>query len=238
MSKTTQRRYEAFEYKEKEKAVLTTKQYLVYSYLMSISKWNWKENEQHYYVYKNSFKVKDACQLLDISQPTWRNTIKKLKEFGYITITDTGYKIYFSKTYVPIELNLIKTLLSFGIKIGCGNIVSIYSLIYKYWEACKKDREECTITIGQIKKIFTTKRNESDTVLYKTVLSIFESLGLIELSVRTKSYNGVKYNEYLIKKARLNTDYSIELDSNSPSNVQTILEKIKVDTVDEIEVVE
>lgn len=45
MSKTTQRRYEAFEYKEKEKAVLTTKQYLVYSYLMSISKWNWKENE-------------------------------------------------------------------------------------------------------------------------------------------------------------------------------------------------
>lgn len=57
---------------------------MVYSYLLSISKWNPQDKEDHYYVYFNSFKIKDACELLKISQPTWRSAIEKLENLGYI----------------------------------------------------------------------------------------------------------------------------------------------------------
>ena len=235
MSKSTQRRYEALDY-EVQKSRLTTKQYLVYSYLLSISKWNAEDNEQHYYVYKNSFKVKDACEFLKISQPTWRKAIDKLQECHYLLAEGKRYKIRIPQPYVQIEISLIKTLLSFGISIGCGNIISIFSLLYSYWESCKKMNEECTITIGQLKKIFTTKKGTESTILYKTALAILESLGLLEISTRTQSYNGITYNVYLIKKMRLNSSYSIELDQNSPNNIEKILDKIKI--IDNIEIVE
>lgn len=55
-----QRQVEALSYEDKEKSVLTTKQYFVYAYLLSVSKWNANRKEDHYYVYKNSFMIKDA----------------------------------------------------------------------------------------------------------------------------------------------------------------------------------
>ena len=63
---------------------LTAKQYLVYAYLMSISIWNAQQKEGHYYVYKNSFTVKDAATLLNISENTWRSAIRELRKQGYI----------------------------------------------------------------------------------------------------------------------------------------------------------
>ena len=84
LGKSQERLFEALNYGKIEKAKLTTKQYLVYSYLMSVSKWDAQDKEKHYYVYKNSFLIKDICVLLNISQPTWRSAIKKLKEKLYI----------------------------------------------------------------------------------------------------------------------------------------------------------
>jgi hypothetical protein len=40
MYKNQERDFEALDYGKEEKAKLTAKQYLVYSYLMSISKWD------------------------------------------------------------------------------------------------------------------------------------------------------------------------------------------------------
>lgn len=60
-----ERYFRVLDYEKKEKSPLTEKQYLVYAYLLSISKWN--PLESHYYVYKNSFLVKEACALIDVS---------------------------------------------------------------------------------------------------------------------------------------------------------------------------
>ena len=61
------RDFEALDYGKAQKAKLTAKQYLVYSYLMYMSVWDAKSREDHYYVYKNSFKIKDACAIIGIS---------------------------------------------------------------------------------------------------------------------------------------------------------------------------
>lgn len=87
----TQRYYKTIPYEKHEKGPLTEKQYLVYAYLLSISKWN--PNEAHYFVYKNSFKIKDAAELLGIAEKTWRNAITALKEKHYIS-ENTATKSY------------------------------------------------------------------------------------------------------------------------------------------------
>ena len=76
------RKYEALDIVGLSK--LTAKQYLVYAYLMSISIWNAQQKEGHYYVYKNSFTVKEAAALLNISENTWRSAIRELRKQGYI----------------------------------------------------------------------------------------------------------------------------------------------------------
>jgi len=60
-----ERYFKVVDYEKRKKGPLTEKQYLVYAYLLSISKWN--PTESHYYVYKNSFLVKDACKLIGVS---------------------------------------------------------------------------------------------------------------------------------------------------------------------------
>ena len=53
LAKNKDRYFEALDMKKRQRAKLTAKQYLVYSYLVSISKWNANKAEQHYYTYKN-----------------------------------------------------------------------------------------------------------------------------------------------------------------------------------------
>ena len=68
MAKNKDRYFEALDIKKKQRAKLTPKQYLVYSYLVSISKWNANKAEQHYYTYKNSYVFNDfkaACEWID-----------------------------------------------------------------------------------------------------------------------------------------------------------------------------
>lgn len=84
MAKNKDRYFEALDMKKRQRAKLTPKQYLVYSYLVSISKWNANKAEQHYYTYKNSYVLNDVCKDLGLSANTWRSSIKILEEKGYI----------------------------------------------------------------------------------------------------------------------------------------------------------
>lgn len=86
MAKNKDRYFEALDMKKRQRAKLTPKQYLVYSYLVSISKWNANKAEQHYYTYKNSYVLNDVCKDLGLSANTWRSSIKILEEKGYIEI--------------------------------------------------------------------------------------------------------------------------------------------------------
>lgn len=239
MIKSTQRRFEALDYSKTKKIKLTTKQYFVYAYLMSLSWWNAKDKEDHYYVYKNQFKIKDACEFLNISQPTWRSAIKKLKEEWIIEEEEKYFKIFFPTTYAPLDIKVIKLLLPYGSKLcsrGGGNIISVYSLIYRYWLACSETGESCEITINQLKKIFLTRRTKEDTITYKMMLSIFKELGLLDFITVKRDFNKIQYQAYLIKNVALTTDYEEELDLNSPDSVDHILQKIQSESIVDIEI--
>lgn len=221
----------------KKYETLTTRSWLIYYFLLSIA---WKEQD-HYYVYKNQFKIKDACETLNISQPTWRSAIKKLKEEFIIKEKDKYFEISFPTTYAPLDIELIKFLIPFGAELckrNGGNIISVYSIIYRYWLSCQENNEVCEITINQLKTIFTSRRTKEDTIIYRLMLGLFDSYGLIDMIPVTRENNGIKYTAYLIKSVSLTVDYDLDLDFNAPESAEDILEKIETKYVEDIEIID
>ena len=224
LGKSQERLFEALNYGKTEKAKLTTKQYLVYSYLMSVSKWDAQDKEKHYYVYKNSFLIKDVCVLLNISQPTWRSAIKKLKEKLYIQEFDKYYIIDIPNTYAPLNINLIKFLLQFGSVIdNGGNIISVYSLIYRYYKFCCDNNQICEITINQLRKIFNTKSSKEVLTTYRLMIDIFEIYNLMEIDRVGKQFQGNPYLSYVVKNVNLNVSKDLISDNGGPDNIENII---------------
>lgn len=238
MSKSTTRNYEVLSYGEKGNSKLTVKQYLVYSYLMSLSKWDAQRREYHYYVYKNQFKVKDACEYLGISQPTWRNAINKLIDLNYIR-EDTENKSYIIRLitpYAPLDINLIKDLVAAGIRIEAinkcgvgGNIVSVFSLIYEY---CRRCGGTCEININQLKKIYTSARTKEATIAYRFMLGYFHSSGLMNINFITRTIAGTPYTSYIIKDVKTELPKGVN-DEIAPEDIEDIFEKLQVESLDE-----
>lgn len=224
LGKSQERLFEALNYGKTEKAKLTTKQYLVYSYLMSVSKWDAQDKEKHYYVYKNSFLIKDVCVLLNISQPTWRSAIKKLKEKLYIQEFDKYYIIDIPNTYAPLNISLIKFLLQFGSVIdNGGNIISVYSLIYRYYKFCCDNNQICEITINQLRKIFNTKSSKEVLTTYRLMIDIFEIYNLMEIDRVGKQFQGNPYLSYVVKNVNLNVSKDLISDNGGPDNIENII---------------
>lgn len=233
-------------------STLTAKQYLVYAYLMSISIWNAQDKEGHYYVYKNSFTVKDASKLLNISENTWRAAIRELRKQGYIWYDcepegkDTpmkdwkmkekkGTKFYiinFPQAYVPLDIELIKVLVSYGasISIAGGSIVSVYSMICRYYDYCqsKSGDKHCYLSIGQIRKVFCQKRTKESGDVYRIMLALFQLLELVEIKTSKQCYKGKDYIRYEFLNPRLKLDPKFYLNGvDGPENIEDILEAIK-----------
>lgn len=224
-----QRKVEALSYEAEEKSILTSKQYLVYAYLLSVSKWNAERKEDHYYVYKNSFTIKDAIALIGISAPTWRSTIKKLCDLGYIkeSADKKSYLISLPQYYAPLELNLIKFLLSFGAALKNGeNIVSVYSVIYFYWRHCQNQNRDCEITINQLKNLFKTRSNKEDYLPYKIMMNLFEYYGLIQIKRIGREFNNNPYTAYQILCVNLKAPQNVDLDVHAPGDIKDILEAL------------
>lgn len=223
--KATDRCFEALDYGKEQKAKLTVKQYLVYAYLMSISWWNADDGEEHYYVYKNAFQVKDAAAALGISQPTWRSALDKLEELEYIKRFDKFYHIYIPNTYAPLDIELIRFLVQFGKEIkGGGAIVSVYSLIYKYWHF---SGNHCEITTTQLRKLFNTQGKKEDTAPYRIMLNIFENEGLILTEHHERIYKGKPYTGYEIKYVSLKLPKGIKLDDYGPEDISDIVNTLE-----------
>ncbi len=197
---------------------------------MSISKWDAQDKEQHYYVYKNSFVIKEACKLINITQPTWRTAIAKLKTEGYIQEYERYYIIEIPNTYAPLDINLIKFLLPFGgaIKNG-GNIISVYSVIYRYWKYSEDNGQVCEITINQLKKLFQARREDSITFAYKLMINLFEFYGLIKIQRIGRQFSGQPYTGYVIQYVNLKLPNQVDLDESGPDNIEDILKALGVD---------
>ena len=238
-----ERYFRVADYEKKEKGFLTEKQYLVYAYLLSISKWN--VNEHHYYVYKNSFLVKDACALIGITQPTWRKALKKLEAERYIKINTEKryYQLFFDVSWAKLDLSLIKFLVKYSYnlqdKIG-GILPSLYGVICRYWTLQHGVGQECIVTLSQLNNLFFSERTKEHLIGIWTMLMLFKDLNLISVSEIPKvSIKGYDYISYRINWVSTKISSTIEklqnnIDAECEDPVDDIFKKI-IDNSDQFE---
>ena len=219
MAKNKDRYFEALDMKKRQRAKLTPKQYLVYSYLVSISKWNANKAEQHYYTYKNSYVLNDVCKDLGLSANTWRSSIKILEEKGYIEIgrdekgKEIYYKLFIPYSYVALHIDVIKFLLRQQKRFKCGgHLISVYSLLYKCWE---KD-SYCEFTLSQVMNTFTKTRTKDTYDDYRQMLSIFKGSGLMDFKVEQRLYKGIEYNCFCVNQMSLTMPTEYYVDGEEP----------------------
>lgn len=218
------RKIEALPYGGEKEARLTNKQYLVYAYLVSISTYNSFDSISQYYVYKNSFKVKNACKILNITQPTWRSAIEALISNNYIIKYSNYYTIKIPDYCIPLEVDLIKFLLKIGSQIETGgNIVGVYTEIFRYWKMCIESQDICKITITKLKLPFTCQREKEVMSTYKLLLKIFDYFNLIEIEKSKK--NGALGNFYIVKN--VSSSLPKETSDISAEDIKNILDSLK-----------
>lgn len=198
-NKSLERYFYAVDFEKNAKSKLSKKQFLVYTYLMSVSMWDADSQENHYYVYKNRFSVKDATEKLKISQPTWRTALQKLEDEHFIKIEDRWYEIYFPESFSPLNIKLISLLLDFSCVLTGGSLVGLYSTLYKYWKHCHDNKKTCTITINQMLALFEKNHSAANGKYYEVAMAIFETQGLMTIKRNIKRYVGQNYVEYEIK---------------------------------------
>ena len=221
------RDFEALDYGKQQKAKLTSKQYLVYSYLMYMSKWDAKSKEDHYFTYKNSFKIKDACETIGISQPTWRTAIEKLTKEDYIKDEGYAYLIYIPNSYVPLHIDLIKYLTEFGSCVdNGGSIVSVYSVICKYWESTKNSSNGCEVTINQLYKIFISRGHKNSRRPFEIMMGIFQTTGLMSITEIPDVYRGEDYIRYKINYVCRELPNGLKTRGYGPDDITSIVEAL------------
>lgn len=228
--KSLERYFYAMDYEKEIKSKLTRKQFAVYTYLLSISKWDAQSKEDHYYVYRNSFTIKEAISLLGITAPTWRNSIEKLEILGFIDEMSNkkGWYIYFPKEFAPLNVEVLSFLLNFsGVINNSGNLVGIYASLYRYWNSCQLNNKDCTITITTLLHLFETQNTAANQYYYRLALAIFESTGLMNIKHNIKRFQGQQYIEFEILFANNSLNTSQKLAYSGPDAYKEVAEAIQ-----------
>lgn len=221
------------DYQLQSNAIFTKKQYLVYSYLISISK-NKTINQNHiYYINKNSFLTKDACELLKISQPTWRKALDELKQESYLIEQHDQFILNDLMSTVPLDIKLIKLLLQIGTELSYGSIVILYATLYQYFELCKEQEDECEITVSKLSHLFDAKRTKTILSKYRIMISIFGTYNLISYKPVHRHYNNIDYIAYKIEKVELSLPEDLnEQEINVTTDISKIIETLETDLND------
>lgn len=222
--------YQRFELKQEIKKEisfqkkLTDKQWLVYYYLMSICKWNGKDNERHYFVYKNTFNISAASRLLTISRPTFYKALENLKKLGIVIEEDKWYIIEIPQIYAAVDQKIIAFLLQFQKYLGV-ELIRTYVILNRIFQHQELDQWFNKATI-----IAILDHNISDASYYPQIelyLGFLSYWELIELKTEIRNENTGKHKYY--KVISINTVSKINdfiIDTTAPVNKEFV-EKIK-----------
>ena len=190
---------------------LTSKQWQIYYYLMSISKYNSKGVEDHRFIYKNTLSYSGIAAALGISRPTVYSAMEKLKEVRLITETQDYYLLMWGQSFTDINSNLLKNLTNWGVaknrKNSAIDLLRIY-LFLKRLDDLADMPSDRSFTKRELIQILghNTKRPENyeDVTYYLALLSMYK---LIDLKFHT-AYDPVygKYTVYHLQSVYDNTD--------------------------------
>lgn len=214
---------------------ITSKHWKIYYQLMSLSKYNSKQVEDHRYVYKNAINISQLCRENDIkSNKTFYNAIERLSEWGLVE-DFSEYFLLYAPNWVEISPHVLKTLLA---HVGGGSqhidLLRIY-LILKKMDKLAQSNQDRSFTAKAIIKLLD--HGTSNSCSYENVrfyLAILSYWGLIELKVhREYDPNIGSYKIYHLQKVNetnLSEDFEIddkEAEAAAPLLSEEMMEKLK-----------
>lgn len=221
---------------QKAMAKITSKQWKIYYYLLSISKYNTKGKEDHRYVYRDQVNISAVCRLLEIKSPqTFYNALERLKEKGLVIRTESCYYIY-AKEPVKIETDVLLNLMSYSFTKNDDEIDLLRTyLILKKIDEIAGDAKERSFTARQICLLL----GHSDTrpeyyINIKKYLGLLSFWGLIELKYHTATNLslGNHYTVYHLQKIyskATNPDFEFDIqeEMNAKFTSESLMEKLK-----------
>lgn len=112
---------------------LTKSQWALYYWLLAHSKWNSFANEQHYYIYRNSYTNVQIMKSTGIKSPqTIATAYKKLLEVGAIEESpfhEDAYLIHTTHLYVPMSVSVLRFLLAFNQYIDPSLAITTFAIL-------------------------------------------------------------------------------------------------------------
>lgn len=222
---------------------ITSKQWKIYYYMISVSQFNAQSIQKYYYIYKKHFNITKVCRNLGIkSIQTFYNALKKLEEQDLIKQDESCYFL-FIKNWIEIDKDVLIGLLK------CSKEDEKDIDLLRIYLILKKNNKNALYDLQNdftIRKLCTMLGHSNKTSsYYKSIryyLEILNYWGLIKLSLR-KEYNENLKKNYSIYhvdeiKEELSEDFKNDIYGEMQAKIQSkaFLDKILIYNPDAIEI--
>lgn len=187
---------------------ITAKQWQVYYYLLSISKFDAQRVEDHRFIYKNEINISAASKFLNISRPTFYTAITNLCQSGLLRDYGYSYSIY-ARDYVEIHCNTLRYLLSLSKEKALNiDILRVYLYLKKMLRISTRGEERQFTKRNLIMLLghdVTAKEHYKD---MQNHIALLCYLQLIEVKVETRTdSNFGKYTVYHLQTVNETSDH-------------------------------
>ena len=212
---------------------LTKSQWALYYWLLAHSKWNSFERENHYYIYRDSFKNVQIMSSTGIkSKQTIVTAFKKLEEVGAIETSpfhENAYIIHTTHLYVPMNVKVLRYLLAFNAYLDPSMLITTFAILARL--SIFEKGKPIDFTKTTLSKLLGLAKQHIDDSGIILMLAVLEHSGLITLNkVSYTNQLGVQCVRYTLVK--IDTDgHDIEAYFNvdeevQDTDIQTLWQKI------------
>lgn len=212
---------------------LSKAQWALYYWLLAHSKWNSFDNEDHYYIYRNSYTNTEIMRSTGIKSPqTISSAYKKLIEVGAIEVSpfhEGAYLIHTTHLYVPMNVSILRYLLAFNAYLDPSLLITLFAILARL--SIFERGKPIDFTKTALSKLLGFAKQHVDDSGLVLALAVLEHSGLIALNKVTYTNRlGVECLRYTLVKidtdgraieAFLNDDAEV-----SDNDIQILWQKI------------
>lgn len=208
---------------------LTSKQWVVYYYLMSICDWNGRDKESHYFLYKNKLNISAAARILNMSRTTIHNAITKFQSEELNILQDRGdyYWVSIPTIFAAIHQETLKFLILFQKRLGI-DLIRTYAILCRI-----KQHPELPQHFNKSTLLSIMGHSVHDTSMYcdlELYLAFLSYWGLIDVRIKTVDSEVGPYKDfYLVGISTLVETSNTIINFNEPVDdklVDTLREEI------------
>ena len=215
----------------------TKTQWLVLFYLLSISKWNSKDNEKHYFIYADKVHYTEIARALKFSSyvPV-KKAMMALLDNGIVEYSETGsfkpfYKIEIPFPYTIMNMSIVKAFYNFSSVVNIVTSLRAFSILYQMY---KYDEREFSLTL--ITKLLDLDRKTTTIEELWIMLNIWKEMGIIEYEeINYTNRVGTSCVKYVIKdiqplkEVKLEKYFNTDITENIEKNSVDLYNKLKGD---------